>query len=694
MKLNMTIKTSTGLYIIVAASVLTFGGFFTYFFLTNSDTKVESVQSVKPTVEAVTSMDDTVLPDFSDIRKVVKVDNEKWVATSGIIKLKDNKIRLYTQKDGLPGSATTDIVVFKNEIWAGFQGGVARYNTEKDSFSPFLDGESNVSLFVDPYENNLYASAFKSFFEWNGTSWDKKEGANLPIDSHQIMFTKDYIASSSFPAHPVVLFDRATKTWTKPEISEFGAQQGQTLFQAKERTFIYGRSKNYQSCDDANKEASSTFFELKNGQWEAVSSLNEKFGNSEPLVKKDSESSEKRFFIYSTDSCSGKTNQYKQVEVDFSGNNIRIGAESDYKYEDALNPSPDITSASKEIARASGFSPYKEIKAIDDNGVLLAKTMSVSVSSTTPNSMIGFSVIKPTKDGYKEQTVLENNKDNPSYMTPILCSRSQGKSFDYLLAQEIEEMGGTTLKADLYSISKDFVAKKITPQDNSVIKSISTNAACKDDTLFWQSPNKTIKSLNLKNNTVKEIPISLNTETNFFNQNAIVSDAVWMYDPKTKKIARYVLGADKTEEVIIDPKVAKQLTNESKLLAVTESNLWLVTTNESSNASKKVYALDLAGKETSSFDINNEISSLIGLSNDYILGKKRLGAFTTNIASPSVKLLSNSILPFWGKGAVDGQDFSSFDRISYNFIRDSKFNKIWFTNSGMSFSLNIDTLIK
>lgn len=694
MDFKKKIKTSTGLIIVVTAGIILFGGFFVYYFLTESGTKTNTSSIKNQESEVITSMEDDILPNFSDIRKVVDVNGEKWVATNGIIKLKENKIRLYTQKDGLPGSGATDLVVFNNEIWAGFQGGVAKYDAKKDNFSSYLEGEANVSLYVDPVDKKLFASTFKNFFEWNGSSWDKKVGANLPLDSRQIVFTKEYIASTSFPAHPVTIYSRSDKTWQKSAIAEFGDQQGQTLFQANDRVFLYGRSKNYQGCGEDKKEASSIFFEFKNGKWESVPVLNQKFAYYEPIVQKISTPSVKRTFIYNTDPCSGKSESYKKVEVDFSNDNITLSSETDIKYEDVNTLDFDLASTQKALTEATGFSPFKEIKAIDENGNLLVKTSGVALSgSTSGYDMVGFAAIKPTKDGYKEQAILENGKDNPNSMTPILCSRKSGRTFDYLLAQEINEMGGETTKADLYSISNELKATKITPEDSSAIKTISTKVVCKDDTLFWQG-NKVIKTLNLRNFSTSEIPITLATDINYFDSNAIVSDVFWLYDPQTKKIAKYVPGAEKTEEVAIDSKVIKLLSNQSKLLGVTESNLWLVSTTESSNATKKVYSLDLNGKLVGNFEISNEVSSLAELDKDHVIGKKRLGTFTANSDGSDVKLVSNSLLPFWGVGTIEGQDFSTSDRISFSFIKDVKFNKIWFTNSGLNFSIDINKLNK
>jgi hypothetical protein len=692
-------KSKKALLIIAAIIVLFAAGIFSYLKFFNHAKSTGNNQSnntdnlvnlsVENSTEVVpTNMDNTVMSSFSDIRAVAEKDGAKWVATQGIISLKDNKVNWYNQKDGLPGSFATDIINHNGQIWAGMSGGVAKYDDKNNKFISYLSGETNIKLFSDTYSNTLYASTFRGFYHYNSATdtWVKEASVNTPIDSQQVVFTQNTILGTSQQAHPVVIYDKNNKTWIKPTIPEYGNQQVLNLFKVGDRVILYGRAARYSGCSEQNKEPASFFMEYKDNSWESIKSLNDKFFNYEPNVVEIIEN--KAIFAYMGETCESTPNA-KQITADFSASTIVLGEETDYSIEQSsMLGRKSFAAIGKELADATKLSPSRIIKAIDDEGNILAKTSNVITNGVSGFGGNGFSVLRPTTLGYIEQSILPNNKDNPNHIDPIMGKDDGKMELKYVLARDIDEMGGELVSASLYSIDNRFKATLMENIGKDVIAKISGESSewiYKNDSLYFLDNIGKGYKLNLKTSAIVEIPSKSKT---YGQGRTIVNGSdIWFYSPKNKELFKF----DTEQEVLTlvnVSKISSNLTTESALIAVDSKSLWFTATSESSNAAKKVYAIDYDSNQLGSFQITNEISTLTLINESYAIGKKRNGVFIVNRSNYEVSMFENSKMPFWGYGENNTTDFSAFDRLDFNFISDKKYGKIWFFQDGTSFSLD------
>ena len=649
--------------------------------MANEAAKVEELPSTVP---------DMQFASFNDIRDVVEVGDEKWTATEGVIRLKAGKVRWYTQKDGLPGAQATDIINFNNNIWVGMQGGIAKYNKETDKFIPYLEGQANVTLFNDTYTNTLYASTFRGFYKFNESTneWTNDTSANAPVDSSQIVFTSDKIIGTSFHARPVVVFDRNKQVWEKFGITEFGDQQGFRLFKINDRVVLYGRSTKYSGCSEDGKEPASVFVEWNGNAWIKIDALNQFFINNEPHIAEITGNS--ATFTYAKNNCNSDTTNTKQITADFSNASVTLGTEIDSTYIANTSATDKIyDEIGIEISNALKLSPLRLIKAIDSEGNLLAQTGSLIVNGTSNIGGNGFARLKPTKDGYAEEAIITNDAKVPSSVEPIMCTTNNKTSLSYILAQNIDEMGGEVIDSYLYSVDSNFKATKV---EGANIKSTFGNNServCQGDDLYTMDNNGTGHKTNLKDFTTVEFAKVNKT----FGQSQTFAEGtnIWFYSPTNKELVRFDTTAKTLAKVSIDS-IAGKLTNESQLVAVDDKSIWIDSSGEGSNKTKTVYIIDMNDKELGSFEITNEAPRISLINDNYAIGNKRDGVFVVDRATYKITMFDKTKLPFWGIGEKAGDDFSSYNRISYDFMLDNKYSKIWFFQSGLAFSIGQNLL--
>ena len=158
-----------------------------YLILTKRNT-LQSILNFKPRIFDSEEKYSSLLPNFDTIHKTAERNDEKWVAAGTAIRIKNGKVKFYTQLDGLTGSAI-DVTNHKNQIWVGMHGGVAKYNDQTDKFDPHLTGESNSRFFEDPYAKKLYLTTFKHVYIYDDdkNEWDEIRDGDGPNNTQQMI---------------------------------------------------------------------------------------------------------------------------------------------------------------------------------------------------------------------------------------------------------------------------------------------------------------------------------------------------------------------------------------------------------------------------------------------------------------------------------------------------------------------------
>lgn len=603
-----------------------------------------------------------VLENFDDIRAIAYKNTsyrgeEKWIAGNTVMRISSpggfKTIRFFTQGYGLAGSAPTDIINHKDQIWVGFQGGVSKYIDDYDEFKIYLEGESNVKLFEDPYEKKLYAATFRNFFYYDDTKdrWEVDVTGSAPINSNQLVFTKKNIFGSSYPtALPVVVFDKERNIWEKSNIPEFGNQQGLTLFKAGSRVFIYGRNKDYSSCEDSGKQSASMFFEFKDGKWESNEELNKKFYNNEPSILGDKISKDNKItFVYEDPQCDSDKRIYKKAEFNFSNDKVALVKEETRDtsfFEDGKNFQETV----QEISDLLQTPPYRKIKAIDDYGNLYIQSIS-SLLYFEPRD-----IYNSTTRTLIDSDQLKDYASEP--IIPIFC-HTKGKTLStYALIQSVDEMGGETIKAKLFKIESN-QAVEVNQIKEETLKTIDgyrnygSGLVCQNETFYWLSEGAgegKIQTLDLNNFQLSQITVP--------NQQKIIplydigfSDQTRLWFTDDKQISLFYFDATDSQTKEVKTDFSKRTLATGKGLAMIfadKDRIWFYETEEAEKPKSQIIITDLAGNKVKSFQARGYNFNVTALSNGYFVGSNSEGVFTFNYGQDNFNYIDQEKLPFWG----------------------------------------------
>lgn len=637
-----------------------------------------------------------LIPNFNDIRAVAYRNisyrgEEKWIAGNTVFRIDSpagiKVARFFTQQYGLAGSMPTDIINHKDQIWVGFQGGVSKYIDNADEFKIYLEGESNVKLFEDPYEKKLYAATFRNFFYYDDTQdrWEVDATGSAPINSNQLVFTEKNIFGSSYPtALPVVVFDKEKNVWEKSSIPEFGDQQGLTLFKAGSRVFIYGRNKDYSSCEDSGKQSASVFFEFKDGKWESNEELNRKFYNNEPSILGDKISKDNKItFAYEDPQCNSDKRIYKKAEFNFSNDKVALVKEE--TRDTSFLEDGKFSELAQEISSLLKLPTYRKVKAVDDWGNIYVQSENSSYGYTTKD--INFSIIKNSEFGRETKVILNPDQlkdfSSSDLISPIFC-RTKGKTLStYALIQSVNEMGGETTKAKLFKIDSDQThAIEVNQIKEETLKTIDgygnygSGLVCQNETFYWLSEGADegkIQTLDLNNFQLSQIAVP--------NQQKIIplydigfSDQTRLWFTDDKQISLFYFDATNSQTKEVKTDFSKRTLASGKGLAMIfadKDRIWFYETEEAEKPKSQIIITDLAGNKVKSFQARGYNFDVTALSNGYFVGSNSEGVFTFNYGQDNFNYIDQEKLPFWGTPTNFMPSKIVFKLFSYN-------DKVWF----------------
>jgi hypothetical protein len=267
-----------------------------YLFLYTKDTEPTN-ESTKQQVVSIEGKDiqviedqpfaDKFIPNYSDVRGYIEYGGEHWYATfSSIIITKDNAYRLYTAKQFKDISSFTGMVEFDGSVWVSGQGGAAKQVSDKE-FKDYLNGESNVQLYVDPIDNSLYAATFNNLYVYDKLS-DAFSEIDTRVEGHsmQLGFNKQYVIAADINrsglTSPLRLYDKKSKSWSDTSSGMFGSSGISGIVRVEQKTLIYGRTNGYESCEQAGIIPSGDFYQVEeDGSLTQLPELVELFKNNE-----------------------------------------------------------------------------------------------------------------------------------------------------------------------------------------------------------------------------------------------------------------------------------------------------------------------------------------------------------------------------------------------------------------------------
>lgn len=648
------------IFTIVIISVI---GYFAYQYLVKKNLFVLTSITQKAT-------DTVFIPNFSDIRNTVSRNNEKWVAAQVAIRIKNNKVTFFSQKDGLAADNTSDVMIHNNQVWFASQGGASKYLDNQNKFKSYLVGESNIYLSEDPYDKKLYASTFENFFVYNDNTdqWTQIKDPNIPINVRNMVFTTKNIFGSSYPyALPVTVYDKAQKQWIKSNIPEFGDQQLLTLFTAGERVFIYGRSKDYDNCGDYGKAPASIFFEYQNNQWLPVDLLNKTFYNTQPSIDK-TKSHSNTIVFNSGISCNDHPNKPTQTTIDFS-QNIQITSQTDMPVEDSdVN---DHVKTMQEITQITGLKPFHKILSFENNTLLTEAHNSDGSLALTQITLNG--------QNYSEKELISNKDFGDINTISILgCPPSKTK---YVSAENVSEYDGSGKNYQLYEIKED-VAKKLNKDTSSTPEIYLNLQACLKDNIYW------VQNAGIMKAEIQEDKINIETikdlkefSGNSVNENLAKEGKLWFsfYNIKDK-----IFSFDLTNNNFDQYNIPLPM-DELDLLDVTNDYFWF---RYYLNPNSELVKIDRNGNAVQRYAISGSLRGFASLdANKFLISSDQQISILSDDNLGSIKPINDNLLPFYSKPTNFMRERSNF-----NFFADN--GKILFAGGSGNFTISVTDLLK
>jgi len=611
-----------------------------------------------------------LVPNYNDIRGTVKRNSETWVAAQVAIRIKDNKVTFFSQKDGLAADNTFDVFNHNDQIWFGSQGGASRYIDNENRFKTYLAGEANINFFEDPYAKILYASTFENFFSYNDINdqWTKVEDQNIPINVTNMVFTPKNIFGSSYPyALPVVVYNKDQKKWTKSDIPEFKGQQILTLFNVEERTFIYGRSSNYTGCSKYGKEALSIFFEYKNNQWAPVDILNKTFFNDEPSI--DKVESQQNTVVFNTGiSCIDRGIQPQKVVVDFSDQGIKIVSQTERSNQIAK---VDYASTIEEIFKITGLRPHHEI--------LMTEGDTVFTKATNIDGSFSLTQVTLDNQNYSEKELI-SNKDlgDINILNLNNCSSENTK---YLSAANISGYDGSGKNHQLYEIKGSIVRKvnadvSIIPLDNP------NQLTCSENNLYWVEDTN-IKKANIQGDKISiEMVKDLKELSGTSGQSQLSKDGkLWFsYYDKKDKIFSFDFTSNGVNEYNI-PLPLDSLT----LMDVTSDYFWF---KKYLNPSSELVKIDRNGNIVKRYAVSGSLQGFLNIDKDkYLISSDEQVSLLSDDSLGVIKPINDKLLAFYSEPANFMGGRSNFK------LYQAKDNILFVGETG-NFTIPVATLLK
>jgi len=644
----------------------------------NKKTIAVPTPSQKPVIKTAKSLE--YFPDYSSISQTIERGNEKWFASNTVIKVKGDEVSFYTQKDGIPGDIISDVINHNGTIWVGSHGGAAKFNDKNNRFTPYLEKESNIVFFEDSYTKKMYVSTFKNFYEYNDKTDTFKTVSPGPVNTNKIIFTKDNAFSKVYnqQKQSLLMFDKAKNIWEESNIENlgFGLNSTINLFKVNDRVITYDRSKEYTGCSEKGKVQTVIFFEYKNGNWQKINLLNEKFKDYEPrVVDLDSNNKYSNYadgeisFQYAKNNCS-ETGGYDYREVKYSfekdGSITEISEESisnlnygSNKYNNELDS----------IAEKTKISPVHTILGIKD-GVAYS-SISKENSGYTVN---GFSQIEANKT--KKHTENKLVEDKSWTFNDALAVFCQEEEKVYLMAQEFAEKGGEIGKTKIYELNGDSISepKDFESKDFGEL-SLRDYLGCANNSLYFISRNE-IKKMDLSD-------YSISVAKTIDGDNFYYKSGNFENKENTTVIHR---SDGKDSYLIFDPKT--ETLNTVKMDAfLKESNGNFVLYTDSQNVfvknDKEIIILDKNGEIIKKYSVDGGVNSVIKVKNLFVVSTSS-GIYKMNLSKNKLEKIDSSLFPYWGYDNTTSLTLYAYD--------DSKNNKLWFSGSKGIFSIDYDEL--
>ena len=591
------------------------------------------------------------LPNFDVIRGTTDRGSEKWVAAQVAVRIKDNKVTFFSQKDGMAADNTTGVINHNDQIWFTSQGGVSKYIDNENRFKTYLVGESNINLFEDPYNKKLYASTFQNFFSFNDETdqWSRDDSG--PINSHEIEFSKDFIIATSQQSTPAVIFDKQTGKWSTSSIPEFSSQEVFILFKSRERIFIYGRSKNYNGCGQYGKEPASLFFEYKNSQWTPVDVLNKTFANYEPYISRNEIIGNLIPFYNEKKPCSndGINGGSLKTIVDFSGNDVKIVSQNDVPtgISGEIKDSNSVK-AIKEISKITGLKPNHKILSFEDNIILS--------QAKNSDGSLSFTQISLNGQNYNEKELI-SSKDLGDVNIFGLTSCSPGNT-KYLSVASVSEYDGSGKNYQLYKVVGDNI-QKVNADVSGLPVGNPNQFVCEKGSLYW-AEGADIKKADVEGD---KINITIIKDLKDFGDVSVSNDLskdgkIWFsFFDKKDKLFSFDLASQSVNQYSIPLPMDKL-----RLIDVTLDYFWFANYL---NPNSELVKIDFNGNATKRYAINGSLQGVLDLeSNKYLVSSSvQLSILDDN--SGEFKTVDDKLLPFYSQP-------SSFmpSRSSSAFIRD------------------------
>jgi len=478
---------------------------------------------------------------FNKINDAVFYEGYTWAASSGgLVRYNDLGAVFYGALDGLSGEIMTSLAIAGDDLWVGYQGGVAKYQPSEDVFNNYLTGTNNgigvtnSELYWDEVSKILMLSTETAFYIYNDDldSWHKHQDSNAPFNVANFASNSEGVFAVNKPhedgASEIRLFNRNSKTWSIESLSQLEDETLQ-VFDVDGQVVALG--------EEANSLSTRYYHRRDNNWWQIDSFSSHMSKNASYLI-------------------GPQTNDDKRVrvEVDASTKDIHKVSYIDGKFmservEESYSSGPIddklFEPIKQAISESSTLKPHYDLLEIETGGALIATHKSDDLRFGADGALY-------IRNGF-DQALEILDLDQGSTFIPIMCQSSAGRVLTYAFSGKYDAFNDEWDNARMFEFDGEEL-EKIRDLDEEEVDGPWDNLQfiCTDSTIVWPG-NGTLWSMSRVNNKVtkqddlpdKEL-VGVNDTTRYFFlwDRQSVDSHVYRYDVLRKELVEIDLGKE------------------------------------------------------------------------------------------------------------------------------------------------------
>lgn len=582
------------------------GGAAAYYFIT-SDSSTNQSESSNAKNEDITAESLDSLFNYASIRDVTEFDGYTWVSLgSGVVRYNDDTIESYTQTDGLDGPSAGSFVVFNNQLWVATANGVSRYLPEQNKFKAyfadviddgFSGGIGNVNLFNNTLGNVLSVSSFKGFYEYDA-SQDTFVITNGPINTGAVYFNDSEGVAITWEggATSVLYHYTPSEKWSLSTPLTSYTDQGVYVRKVDNRFVVFGRSKDYQSCESVGTAPATLFDEFASGTLTPIAELNEQFKLNELTPGDDRANYQAKTF-----GCEGQ----EEKAYNFVIKSGSIGVEEVTNPIEPWNPEAEqpYLDSIEQLKQRLQREPIFRVLGVEADGSLITMYSDGVVgpigrgNGTTgaASSSMGYNLVMNRLATVEEGRFGSAKKigqidwmDDSTVSTPVLCDGA----LSYAMFINVSDYDGIISDAKLYDVRNGGLEEVADLKELLVSSEAPRNVYCSETALQWVY-NTDVVSFNRESKEItkekfldgdrQRFGVALTGNKLWVSIGSYNEEPIGYRDMTTGKFTDIDLKIDKGTQD--DPKV-------NTLIGINESLIWMVL---DSNPNGRVVAFNLSG---------------------------------------------------------------------------------------------------